>query len=316
MKKTVFLHDDRFLLHRVDREHPELPERVSAAYKGIADAGILTSLDIITARPARREWIEAVHDPAYIGRFEEACLSERSYFGHTDNQICYDTFEVAMLAAGGVIEAATRVMEKKADNAFCAVRPPGHHAEADRAMGFCYFNNIAVAARYIQKTWDIQRIGIVDFDVHHGNGTQHIFESDPSVFFYSIHEHPSFSYPGTGREFEKGTGTGVGYTLNTPVLPGMGDEEFKKLFAGDLFPAFEAFRPEVILVSAGFDAHMDDDMSGVRLSSDAFSWITTRLVEIADEYADGRLISVLEGGYVIERLPELVAGHVSILLKS
>jgi len=143
------------------------------------------------------------------------------------------------------------------DNAFCAVRPPGHHAEVDRAMGFCYFNNVAIGAKYLKKRWGVQRIGIIDFDVHHGNGTQHIFEQDPTVFYYSIHEHPSFAYPGTGREFETGIGEGLGYTLNSPILPGRGDDEYKKMIMQDLVPAFKKFQPEVILLSAGFDAHVD-----------------------------------------------------------
>jgi acetoin utilization deacetylase AcuC-like enzyme len=183
-------------------------------------------------------------------------------------------------------------------------------------MGFCYFNNIAITARYIQKNWGIKKIGIIDFDVHHGNGTQHIFEEDPTVFYYSIHEHPTFSFPGTGREFERGSGAGFGFTLNTPVLPGMSDEDYKPMFAADLFPAFEEFRPEVILVSSGFDAHIDDDMSGIRLTTNCFTWIIKRIIELADQYAQGRLISILEGGYNLERLPELVANHVSTMLKS
>jgi acetoin utilization deacetylase AcuC-like enzyme len=181
-------------------------------------------------------------------------------------------------------------------------------------MGFCYFNNIAIAARYIQKEWGVLRVGIVDFDVHHGNGTQKAFERDPTVYYYSIHEHPSFAYPGTGREFERGIGEGMGYTLNTPVLPGMGDDEYKALLKKDLIPAFARFKPEVILVSAGFDAHIDDDMSDINLSTEGYSWIAEQLVEMAEIYSMGRLISILEGGYSVERLPELVRNHLEILL--
>jgi acetoin utilization deacetylase AcuC-like enzyme len=154
----------------------------------------------------------------------------------------------------------------------------------------------------------------VDFDVHHGNGTQHIFEGDPTVFYYSIHEHPSFSFPGTGREFEKGTGPGLGYTLNSPVLPGQGDKEYKEILERDLFPAFESFKPEVILVSAGFDAHMDDDMSDISLSTEGFTWMIERIMEMAEKYSKGRLISILEGGYSLKRLPELIRNHVEVLL--
>jgi acetoin utilization deacetylase AcuC-like enzyme len=158
-------------------------------------------------------------------------------------------------------------------------------------------------------------VGIVDFDVHHGNGTQHIFEGDPTVFYYSIHQHPSFAYPGTGREFESGKDFGHGYTKNSPVLPGHGDEEYKRLMKRDLFPAFEEFKPQAILVSTGFDAHREDEMSDIKLSTEGFSWIMQKLVELADRYSDGKIISILEGGYSLRRLPELAANHVEILLK-
>ena len=233
----------------------------------------------------------------------------------SDNQMCRETYDIAVLAVGGVIDTVRRVMAGEIDNAFCAVRPPGHHAEISKAMGFCYFNNVAIAARYLQDEWRIGRVGIVDFDVHHGNGTQHIFEYDPSVFYYSIHEHPSFAYPGTGREFEEGIDAGRGYTLNTPVLPGQGDAEYMALIERDLLPAFDRFEPEFILVSTGFDAHKDDDMSGINLSTECFSWIMETLMGLANKYAGGRIVSVLEGGYNIERLPELVKNHVEILLK-
>jgi len=249
-------------------------------------------------------------------RFEEACVLGMDMLDHPDNRICRESYETAMLAVGGILEVVDLVMKGELDNAFCAVRPPGHHAEVNRVMGFCFFNNVAIAARYLEKKWGIRRIGIIDFDVHHGNGTQSIFEEDSSVFFYSIHEHPSFSYPGTGREFEKGSGPGVGFTLNSPVLPGQGDEEYKELLQRDLFPAFEAFKPEVILVSAGFDAHIDDDMSDIKLSTEGFSWIMKNIVGMADKYSQGRIISILEGGYSLQRLPELIKNHIKILLGS
>ena len=316
MNKTGFLHDERYQLHLTGDYHPEMPERLNRVYRGIKEAGLLEKLIQIKASRADVKWIEQVHDERYILRFEAACLSGKSMFDSPDNQMCYDTYETALLAVGGILDAAGRVMEGKLDNAFCAVRPPGHHAEGAKAMGFCYFNNVAVAARYLQNHYAVQRVGIIDFDVHHGNGTQAIFEQDPNVYYYSIHEHPSFAYPGTGREFEYGSAAGQGFTKNSPVLPGKGDDEYKRLIKKDLIPAIDEFKPEVILVSAGFDAHEDDEMSGIKLSTEGFSWIMQRIVELGRRHSNGRIISVLEGGYSLERLPELAADHVEILLNA
>jgi acetoin utilization deacetylase AcuC-like enzyme len=314
MRKTGFLYDERFLLHCTGPEHPECPDRLQAAYRGIEEGGLLPKMTLIQARRARQEAIESVHSIKLIMRFEEACVWGMDMLDHPDNRICRESYETAMLAVGGILEVVDLVMKGELDNAFCAVRPPGHHAEVNRVMGFCFFNNIAIAARHLQDKWGIQRVGIIDFDVHHGNGTQSIFEEDDSVFFYSIHEHPSFAYPGTGREFERGSGPGLGFTLNSPVLPGQGDEEYKQLLERDLFPAFEEYKPEVILVSAGFDAHIDDDMSDIKLSTEGFSWIMKNIVKMADKYSKGRIISILEGGYSLHRLPELIANHIKILL--
>ncbi len=314
MRRTGLLFDERFLLHRTGPDHPEAPERLGAVYSGLKVSGLLSGLRIIGAKEADLKWIEAVHDVDHIRRIQEACIRGVTEFDHPDNQICECTYDTAVLAVGGVLEMARLVMEGELDNGFCAVRPPGHHAERDKAMGFCYFNNVAVAARYLQMQWNVKRIGIVDFDVHHGNGTQHIFERDPTVFFYSIHEHPTFCYPGTGREFERGLGEGMGFTLNSPMLPGQGDKEYKTSLERDLFPAFAKFQPEVILVSAGFDAHADDDMADMNLSTECFSWIMREVVKMADTYSNGRLVSILEGGYSLERLPELIRDHVAVLL--
>jgi len=314
MKKTGLLYDERYLRHDTGPNHPESPQRLQAIYQGIKEEGLLPQLTLIQARRADLKWIERIHSKNYINRFETACRSGDSTFDYPDNQICAETFETALLAVGGILDAVRLIMTGKLDNVFCAVRPPGHHAEYDAALGFCYFNNVAIAARYLQEKWGIQRVGIVDFDVHHGNGTQHLFEEDPSVFYYSIHQHPTFAFPGTGRVFETGNGKGFGSTRNYPVLPGQGDKEYKGLVERDLVPVLGAFSPEVILVSAGFDAHVDDDMSDINLSTEGYSRIMQRIVALAEMYSNGRLISVLEGGYCIKRLPELAANHVKILL--
>jgi acetoin utilization deacetylase AcuC-like enzyme len=312
--KTGFLYDDKYRQHLTGNYHPEIPDRLLAVYKGIQEAGLLEQLTLIKAVPADLKWVEIVHDPQYIKRLQKACSSGSNIFDSPDNQMCSATYEVSLLAVGGVLEATRLVMEGELDNAFCAVRPPGHHAEVSQAMGFCYFNNVAIAARYIQQQWDIQRVGIVDFDVHHGNGTQHIFERDATVFYYSIHQHPTFAYPGTGREFETGKDAGHGYTKNSPILPGQGDKEYKQILQRDLVPAFADFKPQVILVSTGFDAHIEDNMSDIKLTTEGFTWIIKMIVELAAELAQGRLISVLEGGYSIRRLPELARNHVKVLL--
>ncbi len=314
MRRTGLLYDERFLLHRTGPGHPESHDRLALAHNALKEAGLLEKLTLIEATPTRLKWIERVHSPRHIYRFEEACMLDLGELDHPDNQISPDSYDIALLAVGGILKTLDLVVKGQLDNAFCAVRPPGHHAESNRPLGFCYFNNVAVAAKYLQEQWGIQRVGIVDFDAHHGNGTQAIFLEDPTVFYYSIHEHPSFSYPGTGRDFERGVGAGEGFTLNSLMLPGQGDEECKRLLQRDLFPAFASFKPEVILVSAGFDAHTDDDMSNLNLTSHGFAWIMERLLELAREHSNGRLISILEGGYSLKALPDLIQDHVKILM--
>lgn len=314
MRKTGLLFDQRFMLHETGPYHPETADRLVAVFRGLKEGDLLGKLLLIKASPAERSWIEMVHDPAYIDSFNDACVAGRKEFQHPDNQMCCDSFDTALLAVGGILDTAAFMMRGEIDNAFCAVRPPGHHAEHAKSLGFCYFNNIAIATRYLQHEWGIQRVGIVDFDVHHGNGTQHIFEDDPTVFYYSIHQHPSFTFPGTGREFEQGSGKGFGFTKNSPVLPGQGDAEYKQLITRDLLPAFEKFAPQVILTSSGFDAHVDDEMADMRVSTEGFAWIMQTIVDLAEDHCGGKLISILEGGYNLKRLPELIAGHVRILL--
>jgi acetoin utilization deacetylase AcuC-like enzyme len=313
MKRTGFVYDERYLLHLTGNYHPESPERLLAIHKWLETSGMLGKLIPIRATRANQRWIEAVHNIHYIMRFDEACISGMSEFEHADNAICRDTYEAAFFAVGGVLNAIDAVIKGEVDNAFCAVRPPGHHAEVDRAMGFCYFNNVAIGARYLQQQHGIGRVGIIDFDVHHGNGTQHIFDRDPSVFYYSIHEHPSFAYPGTGREFETGIGEGEGFTANSPVLPGRGDDDYKRLIMQDLVPAFKKFNPEFILLSSGFDAHESDMMSGTNLTTEGYDFISEVLINLVNRCSDGRVVSVLEGGYNLDVLPMLVENHIRFL---
>lgn len=315
MRRTGFLYDERFLQHKTGPGHPEAPERLQVILEALDETGLLPELTLIPAGTAKIRWVEKVHSPRHIYKLEEACMLDLGELDSADNQISPETYDTALLAVGGILNTIDLLMEGKIDNAFCAVRPPGHHAEVNRALGFCYFNNIAIAATYLRVHWKVDSVGIVDFDVHHGNGTQHIFEEDPSVFYYSIHEHPSFAYPGTGREFEKGSGPGLGATLNSTILPGQGDKEYRHKIERDLVPAFSEFRPQVILVSAGFDAHIEDDMSDIKLSTQGFSWLMETIFQLAEMHSNGRLISILEGGYSLKVLPELIVNHVRILLE-
>jgi acetoin utilization deacetylase AcuC-like enzyme len=313
MKRTGFVYDDRYLLHDTGGFHPESPERLKAIYRRLSESGMIEKLTLIKGQKANQRWIETVHNIHYIMRFDEACISGFTEFEHPDNAICRETYDIAFLAVGGVLKAIDMVMNDEIDNAFCAVRPPGHHAETDKPMGFCYFNNVAIGARYVQKEYGIDRVAIIDFDVHHGNGTQHIFDRDPSVLYYSIHEHPSFAYPGTGREFEVGIGEGDGCTVNSPVLPGRGDEEYRRLIMQDLVPAIKKFKPEFIILSAGFDAHQSDLMSGTNLSTDGYDFVSEVIMNLVNRFTGGRVVSVLEGGYNLDVLPTLVENHIKTL---
>ena len=202
-------------------------------------------------------------------------------------------------------------MTGTADNGFAMIRPPGHHAENDVAMGFCLFNGIAIAARYLQKNYGLERILILDWDVHHGNGTQHTFEQDPTVFYISLHQFPH--YPGTGARSETGIGAGEGATLNCPMSPGLGDEHYRQAFTEVILPRARKFAPDAVLISAGFDAHFADPLGSINLESQSYVWMTQAMMELADQCCDGRLISVLEGGYDLGALAESVSEHVNVL---
>lgn len=311
--KTGLVCDERCLLHDTGDRHPESPSRLRAVYARLKESGLTAQLAAIEAKPVSQRWIEAVHNIHYIRKFEDACLYGLPDFEHTDNVICRDSYDAALLSAGGVLEAADAVMSGRLDRVFCALRPPGHHAERDKSMGFCYFNNVAIAARYLQQQYGVEKVAILDFDVHHGNGIQHIFEEDPSVLYCSLHEHPSFAWPGTGRDFEEGKGVGEGFTCNIPVLPGRGDKEYRAAVETRIKPKVQAFQPEFILVAMGFDAHVDDLMADILLTAEGFDFLSRAVVDLAECCTGGRVISVLEGGYNPQTLPGLVEKHLRIL---
>jgi acetoin utilization deacetylase AcuC-like enzyme len=228
--------------------------------------------------------------------------------------MCPGTLDAAYLAVGGALAAADAIMQGDIDQAFCAVRPPGHHAEVDRAMGFCFFNTIAIAARYLQQQHGLQKIMIVDWDVHHGNGTQQAFYDDPTVLFFSTHQYPF--YPGTGRATETGEGQGKGLTINVPLSGGQGDEEYLEIFQKVLVPAAEKFQPECIMISAGFDAHRDDPLANMALTEQGYADMTNIVSSIAKNFAGGRIVSCLEGGYHLKALAGSVDCHLQVLLDS
>ena len=220
-----------------------------------------------------------------------------------------NAYEIALLSLGSLLGCCDAVIAGRARRAFSAGRPPGHHAEPDRPMGFCLFSNVAIAARYLQRKHGLVKIAIVDFDVHHGNGTQACLEDDPSVLFVSLHQHPRTCYPGSGFDYETGTGAGKGYTLNIPFQPGADDGDYLKVIESRVVPELDQFRPEVLLISAGFDAHRDDPLADVNLSEEGFELMTRQLVAVAERHCGGRVISALEGGYNLRALARSVVRH-------
>jgi len=253
-----------------------------------------------------------VHDADHVARVEEACATRACLIDSMDTAIGTESAAIARAAAGSLVHACAEVASGALDAAFLAVRPPGHHAERDLAMGFCLFNNVAIAAAALRARSGIERVAIVDWDVHHGNGTQHLFEEDPAVFYYSSHQMPL--YPGTGYARERGRGAGEGATLNVPLSAGDGDAPFLAGLTEAFVPAMEAFRPQFVLISAGFDAHRDDPLGGLSVSTEAFATATHIVREVAARHAGGRLVSVLEGGYDLDALAESAAAHVRTLL--
>ncbi len=316
MSRTGLVFSERYIAHDVGPHHPERPARLRAIREALAESGLISRLTPVEARAAELNSIARVHEPRYIERFRDACRRDADYIDTPECPICPDSYDIALLAAGGVLRAVDEVLAGNLRNAFCAVRPPGHHAERRVAMGFCFFNNIAVAAEHLRHHHKLDRVAILDWDVHHGNGTQHHFEPDPSVLFVSIHQHPSTLFPGTGHQWEKGTEAGVGATLNVPMMPGADDADYRKAFDLVILPAIRNFSPDFLLVSTGFDAHADDPLAQIDLSTDAFAWMTREVMRLADEVCGGRLVTVLEGGYDLQALAECTIAHVEELLRS
>ncbi len=305
------IYDPRFLDHDTGDVHPEQPARLNVILEALREEKLLDRMAPIPFRQATAEEIAMVHEPAYVELIRRVCHEGAAGLGNGDTKLCDKSYDVAALAVGGAMAACDAIMAGTAQRAFCAVRPPGHHAEADRVMGFCVFNNVAVAAEHLIRDHGLNRVAIVDFDVHHGNGTQHIFEDRADVLYISIHERPgSIRFPGTGKETETGTGEGTGFTLNIPLGRGAGDTEYRDAFDQQILPRLDEYRPEFLLLSAGFDALSADTVSHLRLEPESYGWITSELVGLADRHVDGRVVSVLEGGYHLDHLGQAVARHV------
>jgi len=302
-KDICLVYDPKFLEHDTEGgEHPEIPQRLNVIKTQLENGPLKNCIDIILPQPATRDQVLKVHKDAYLMRFEEACLAGNLTLGHPDNRICYESFDIALLAAGSGLTGIDEVEKDNDKVVFCLVRPPGHHAEAALALGFCFLNNAAIAARYWQEKFNRKKIAIIDWDAHHGNGIQSAFEEDPSVFYISIHEHPTFSFPGTGYSAEKGIGAGAGYTLNIPLSPGAKDKDILEAIDERVEPALQSFAPDAIIIAAGFDGHVMDDMSGLSYSTKLYGQLGVKMDDFARRFCSGRMISILEGGYHLDAL--------------
>ncbi len=306
MRTLYYSHPD-FLLHETGYGHPESVDRLKAIDKVLAQPEF-ANLTRIAPPMGTVQQIELIHTVGHIQHIRDAIPVAGIHHLDADTVLSPGSGTAAYRAVGAVCDAVDRLLTDKADNAFCAVRPPGHHAEPNKAMGFCLFNNVAIAAEYARRHYQLKRIAIVDFDVHHGNGTQAAFSRQPEVLYASSHEMPH--YPGTGYPWE----TGVGNIINAPLAAGDTGVEFREKYEDVIFPALNRFKPELLLVSAGFDAHKDDPLASIRLVEDDYRWVTQALMEIAGRTCKGRIISVLEGGYNLKALASSVAAHVKALM--
>ncbi len=303
MSKTGIIHDPRYLLHETGNFHPERPDRLRAIEKRLKEDHWLEKFQEISPRKATSDEILLVHDREHLEQVAHTAEKEGVYLDG-DTFAGPNTYDISLLAAGGLLEAIDRVVAGELQNAFALVRPPGHHAERSYSMGFCIFNNVGVAAEYLIKKHHFKKVAVIDYDVHHGNATQHMFYDRPDIFYISTHRYPF--YPGTGAASEKGKGAGAGYTLNVPMSAGEGDAEYQAVFQDKIIPALREYRSDFLLVSAGFDAHFRDPLGGMRVTEQGFHYMTKELVQVAQNYCDGKIVFTLEGGYDLEGLSKSV----------
>jgi acetoin utilization deacetylase AcuC-like enzyme len=309
---TALIHHPIYEKHDTGFAHPEMPARYRVVIDAIKNDGeLMKSLVEITPDKASQGAVQATHTKEHFKRVENAFANGLDRLD-ADTTISMQSFDASLFAAGGAVTAVDAIMRGEAKNAFVAVRPPGHHATAERAMGFCLFNNVAVAARYAQNKYkQIERVAIVDWDVHHGNGTQGIFYSDPTVYFFSMHQYPW--YPGTGSRGETGQGKGLGTTLNVPLKAFTSADEHRRSFEAAIGDIASQMKPDIIFLSAGFDAHLTDPLGQLQLEDLDFESLTRTVMQWADEACEGRIVSCLEGGYNLDTLGDTVRTHVSTL---
>ena len=305
MAKIAFVYDDAFLDHITPPGHPEQPDRLRFLIKQLRNCPDWESYVHLTPTSASDGDILEVHSPEHLALIRESCASGGGLVDDGDTHVVRESLHAALLAAGAVVCGIDSVLGGHSDAAFCAVRPPGHHAERSRPMGFCLFNNVAVGARYAQRKFKVDRVAVLDWDVHHGNGTQEIFYADPSVLYVSLHQYPF--YPGTGARGERGEGKGAGFTLNIPLPAGTNEATYIDAFKNEIVPALTKFSPELLIISAGFDAHRDDPLGGMKLTEESFAKFT-QLVRIGVP-----IVSVLEGGYNLKALAGSVQAHLQAL---
>jgi acetoin utilization deacetylase AcuC-like enzyme len=303
MRKTGIVKDEKYLDHNPGSFHPESPKRLESIYAMLNEEGMADFFEWVVAQPCNREDLLRVHSSDYVDR-----VAATAGKGHTaldpDTATSRGSYEAAVRAAGGLCEAISAVVAGDLDNAFALVRPPGHHAETGRAMGFCLFNNVAVGARYAQEIHGLERVLVVDWDLHHGNGTQHTFEEDPTVLYYSTHQYPY--YPGSGAHHQRGRDRGEGYTVNVPLSTGHGDAEYMAIYERILKPVALEFEPELVLVSAGFDIYENDPLGGMKVTPYGFAGLARIIMDIADTCCGGRMVVTLEGGYNVRGQSESV----------
>jgi len=304
---TAFISHPDCLLHEMGTDHPECPARLSAISDQLIASGLDTQLRHYDAPLASHAQLSRVHDEEHIACiFLSVPKDEALVRIDPDTAINKHTLTAALRAAGAVVHAVDLVMEGEVSSAFCSVRPPGHHAERDQAMGFCFFNNLAVGAAHALGAWKLERVAIVDFDVHHGNGTENIFKDQPRVLLCSTFQHPFYPYSGTD--------SGNNHIINVPLPSGTTGDEFRRAVQAHWLPPLEKFHPQLILISAGFDGHKEDEMADFRLTGKDYAWVTQAVKAIADTYANGRIVSVLEGGYALSALGRSVVAHIKALL--